>query len=333
MKYKYIYNSLVVFAALLVCSSCNNKLDEEQYEQYISFKAPTSNSTVAQIRLKYRGDTIVHYKLPLIVSGTTGNTKDLDVHVGIDSDTLRIYNHEHFYEREDLYFKQMEFPLFEIPNSVVHITAGQSSGLMDIQFNLKGLDLSDKWLLPLVVEDDPSYNYKSHPRLGYNNALLWITPFNDYSGEYGTTNLSVYTENSDKPIVESKRTAHVVNENSVFFYAGVITENRKDRRFFKIIATFTPTSEEEGTITLTSENPELKLEVIGQPIYKIKKEMDNERPTLLRKTTTISNLEYKFEDPLETPGYTLKYKAKGSMSLQRNINTAIPDEEYAIEWE
>lgn len=330
MKYKEIYLCIGMLAAFLMNSSCNDDWDKEQYVQYVAIKAP-ANSTVTQIRLKFRKDSLSLYRLPLIVSGSTMNEKDLDVHVGVDNDTLAIYNQEHFYNRTDLYFRQLDPAFYEIPNSVVRIAAGECQGLLNINFSFKGLDLSDKWVLPLIVEDDPSYNYQSHPRKDYNNALLWITPFNDFSGTYGSTNISVYTEKSDKPIVANTRESYVVDDRSIFFYAGATKETRADRKFFKIIATFNAETDSTGTVSLVAENPELNLEVIGQPSYYITKVMDTSRPSLLRRTVTI-NMEYKYEDPLETPDYIMKYRVKGTMSMQRNINTLIPDEEYSIEW-
>lgn len=331
MKHKSIYLCLIAVATLFTWSACNDEWNDEQYEQLVCLKAPTSNSTVTQIRLKYRGDSISLYKLPVIISGTQMNKKELDVHIGLDPDTLDIYNKEHYYERKDLYFRLLDPSFYEISNPVVHIPAGACQGLMNIKFKLQNLDLVDKWILPLIVKDDPSYNYKSHPRKDYNNALLWITPFNDYSGTYGTTNLSIYTDKSEKPIVLSTRESYVVNENSIFFYAGTTKETRLDRRFFKIIATFNAETDSTGTVSLQAENPDLKLEVTGKPTYYITRIMDSARPNLLRRTLTM-NLEYKYEDPLETAGYIVKYRAKGTMSLQRNINTQIPDEEFAIEW-
>ncbi len=318
-------------AAWMLGASCNDDWDTEQYTQYVSLKAPSNNSTVAQIRLKYRQDTLSRYRLPLIVSGSTMNQKDLDVHVVLDKDTLEIYNKEHYYNRTDLYFHQLDPAYYTIANSTVHIPAGECQGYLDIDFNFENLDLSDKYVLPLVIKDDPSYNYQSHPRKDYNNALLWITPFNDFSGTYGSTNLSVYTEKSNKPIITSTRESYVVDANSIFFYAGATQETRPDRKFFKVFARFNPETDESGTVTLYTDNPDLKLNVIGTPTYKITSVMDNSRPSLLRRTVTIQ-MEYTYEDPLETPDYTVKYSVKGSMSMQRNINTLIPDEEYAIEW-
>lgn len=325
----YLLGSILVI--LVICNSCNDEWKDEQYMQYACLKAP-AGGTVTQIRVKYKGDNTTLYQLPVTISGTTANIKDRDVYVILDPDTLDIYNKEHYYNRTDLYYRLLDKSFYDIPNPVVHIPKGKQSGLLDIQFKFKDLDLVDKWMLPLVIEDNPSYNYQSHPRKDYNNALLWITPFNDYSGTYGATNLSVYTETSTQPIIVDTRASYVVDENSIFFYAGVTKEERKDRKFFKIIATFSAETESKGKVSLEAAYPDiLNLKVIGQPTYEIVKMMDSSRPSLLRKTITIS-MQYTFEDALETPGYTTKYSAKGTMSLQRNINTLIEDEEFAIEW-
>ena len=191
--YNILFVQFCAVCVLLATISCSEKWGREQYEQYVSFKAPVDSSTVTRIRVKYKdGGTL--YRLPLLVSGTTVNNRDLNVHTAVDSDTLRIYNIEHFgEERQDLWFKEIEPSRFSF-EPVTLIPAGEVSSLIDIKFDFNGLDFSDKWILPLIIEDDPSFNYRSNPRLGYNNALLWMTPFNDYSGTYQATALNVYVE-------------------------------------------------------------------------------------------------------------------------------------------
>ena len=329
MKKTFIYS--LFLGLLFVMTGCNDSYVKEQYFQKVSFKTPTS--TVTRIRLKYRKDSASVYRLPLIVSGTTKTTKDIHAHVGLDIDTLAIYNQEHFYDRHDLYFQQLEDKFYDIPSTEVCIPAGKSTGLMDIHFNFKGLDLSEKWVLPLKVLDSPDYDYQSNTRKNCNNALLWITPFNDYSGSYGVTTLSVYLDGNANPIVEDKREGYVVDENTIFFYAGAIKENRPDRRRFKLYATFQPMDDKSGTIKLVSDNPDIQLKVAGQPTYEIQEMADTYKPYLIRRSLTIRDLDYTFVDPWENPNHVANYHVKGSMTLQRNINTTIPDEEYAIEWE
>lgn len=340
MKCKYI---CMAAALVLAVSACDKVWEEEQYEQYVSFKAPVDNTTVTRIRVKYNSEG-TPYNLPLLVSGTTVNSRDLVVHVGVDSDTLAVYNREHFGEgRKDLWYQEMPASRYAF-NPVIHIPAGEISSLMKIVFDFNGLDFSENWLLPLKVEDDTSYNYQSNPRLNYNNALLWITPFNDYSGAYQATSLNVYANGNNNKLNLSTRSAHVINEHSVFFYAGAIEENREDRKLFKIKATFHPDENfvpEEGSdktgqgiVTLEAMNniAGLDFRLNGQPTYTVTENMDSEKPVLMRRVVTISNISYTFNDTKETPGMPVSYRVTGSMSLQRNINTIIPDEEFAIEW-
>ena len=69
MKKKNI--SLLLVTLLVMLSSCSEFYSDEQYEHYVSFKAPTS--TVSRIRLKYRKGQPSPYRLPLIVAGSTMN--------------------------------------------------------------------------------------------------------------------------------------------------------------------------------------------------------------------------------------------------------------------
>ena len=231
-----------------------------------------------------------------------------------------------------MYYKQLPENFYSIPNYDIHIPTGECQALMDINFNFNGLDLSEKWVLPLIIKDDPSYNYTSHPRKNFNNALLWITPFNDFSGNYGTTALNVFPEDTNKPLVVDTREAYVVDENTIFFYAGAIKEKRTDRRKFKIYATFNqdPDDKMKGTVELRAENPNIEFESKKQATYEISEMMDASRPALMRRTVTIRELNYTFVDPWETQGYTAHYRVEGSMTMQRNINTLIDDEEFTV---
>lgn len=342
MKSTYIYVCAVLLTTLLLGTSCNDKWNDEQYVQLVSFKAPESDNNVSRIRLKYRDDSI-HYRLPLIVSGTMVNQRDLDVHVGLDTDTLLAFNLTNFGEgREDLWYKELDDSRY-VFTPVTRIPAGECTALVDIQFDFRGLDFSENWMLPLVVQDDPSYNYHSHPKLGFNNALLWLTPYNDYSGTFQTTALSVYANHSDQRLTVSTREAYVVDEKSVFFYAGAIDAGRPDRKYFKVKATFHPDETfvpeqgsievKKGTVTLEAMNPidGMEFTINSTPTYVVTEIMDTERPTLMRRVTTINNIKYTFYDPRESNAPVF-YEVNGTMSLQRNINTTIPDEEFAIIW-
>ena len=312
--------------------SCNSEWDEEQYEQYISFKAPVGDKGVTDIYVRYKQGGEATYRLPMIVSGSLPNGKDRTVHIAVDTDTLDILNAARF-GREDLYYVALESNRYAFP-STVDIPAGTFSTLLDITFNLDNIDLVKKWVLPLSIADDPSYNYEGHPRKNYAKALLRVLPFNDYSGTYSTTAMQVYIKNRDGSIDKSEaiptttRTAYVVDENTVFFYAGAMDEDLIDRDKYKIKFHFEPDGEK--LVKITSDNDKIKLNQLKETSYTIAEVPDVTRPYLLHRYVTFS-VDYEFVD-YTSANEEIPYYVTGVLTLERNINTQIPDEDQAIEW-
>lgn len=327
------YSYLTLVAALTLCSSCNEEWKDEQYEQYVSFKAPISDKGYTQINVRYKEDGKVTYKLPVVVSGTTINSSDLAVHVGVDPDTLKVLNRERFGTRTDLYYRELDAKCYDF-SETVNIPAGSCTSELNIDFSLNDLDLVDKWVLPLTIKDDPSYNYQSNLRKNYRKALLRVMPFNDYSGSYSTTAMKTYFLNADggwnadEPMVTSNRTAFVVDENTVYFYAGLVDEDLVERARYKVYVTFN----ENKSLTLTAEDPAINFQLSGDanPVYSVVESMDATRPYLKHRYTTL-RLIYTFDDITSAP-VPIRYIVMGSLTLERNINTQIPDEDQAIEW-
>jgi hypothetical protein len=324
-----LYDLLLVPAMLVLCVSCNREWTEEQYEHYISFKAPVGDNGVSQVSVRYKSNGYVTYQLPLIVSGSTANDKDITVHLAVDSDTLRQLNIERFQNRTDFYYKEISEQYFEMPETV-NIRAGENTALIAIDFSLSGINLTDKWVLPLTIADDPSYGYQSNPRKYYGKALLYVTPFNDYSGTYGGTALKTYFKGNEDgaALVKNEIPVYVVDENTVFFYAGTVDENRIDRGNYKIFATF---NYETKSVALRADDPNINFKT-SDPTFSIKETMDATRPYLLHRYLTISGIEYEYTDYTIVPGQKIDYVVRGVMSMERKINTQIPDEDQAIEW-
>lgn len=331
MRKIYIY--LIILVATTLCSSCNNEWEDEQYESYISFKAPVNADTgVTDIYVRYKEDGKVTYRLPIIVSGSNTNQKDMDIHVAIDLDTLETLNRERFSTREELWYEALERNKFEFPE-IVHISAGSNVALLNIDFKLNDLNMVNKWILPLTIVDNTSYNYQSHPRKNYAKALLKVIPFNDYSGSYSTTTMEVYIKNQDgsfdkKPLTTNTRTAYVVDENTIFFYAGLMGEELDQRETYKIYMHF---DEENMTVDITAPHKEeiyFKNNVI--PNYSVAEIMDSTRPYLMHRYVSFT-IDYDFADVTSAPE-PIYYKVQGTMMLERNFNKQIPDEDQQIEW-
>lgn len=326
---KKTYIQLWLLSLLLICGGCNDEWKDEQFENFISFKAPLGSEGVSNIYVRYKSDQKTSFQLPLIVSGSAINNKNMSVHIGIDSDTLSVLNFERFQNREDFYYRKLNDQYFSMP-STVEVKAGENTALMTIDFTLKDIDMVDKWVLPLAIKEDASNNYIANPRKHYRKALLRINPFNDYSGTYSGTALKTSMEGyeNETPIVKSEIKSYVVNENTIFFYAGNIDEERQDRRNYKIYATFNAT----GGVSFRADNPNIKLNVNKDASYTISEQMDAVRPYLLRRYISINNIDYKFTDYTMVPNVDINYKVSGSLTLQRRLNTEIPDEDQSIEW-
>ena len=88
-----IYYPLLAVLMVLFCAACNEEWTDEQYEHYVSFKAPMNYAKgVTDIYVKYKPNGMVTYQLPLIMSGSTMAGSDTEVQVAIDSDTLKSIN-------------------------------------------------------------------------------------------------------------------------------------------------------------------------------------------------------------------------------------------------
>ena len=295
IKWKNMKNYIVYFILLLtlvLTGACNNEWVEEVYVQNVGLKAPVNSKGVTDVYLRYRANGEVTYRLPVIVGGSTMNERDLDVAIDVDP--------------------------------------GECQGLFDIKFKFNGLDLVDKWVLPLTILDGDSYD--ANPRKNYRKALLRVMPFNDYSGSYGANNMFVYMMDNTSAMVSSTRTLHVVSENQCFFYAGIISEELKDRDKYKIVLTFN----EDGTLTAEPADPTnaMNFQLIGDaPTYTTSMSLDEVTPYLEHHFTTIY-MSYTYDDvtTYEDKDIVVPCRAEGSMLMERKVNSLIPDTDQAIQW-
>ena len=73
------------------------------------------------------------------------------------------------------------------------------------------MELDEKYVLPLTIEEDPSYIQNKYK--GRYKALLGVNLFNDYSGTYNTTLMNIYIEGTTSdPAKVDTRVARVVDE-------------------------------------------------------------------------------------------------------------------------
>lgn len=328
MKIKRYINILsVVLVTALLSTSCNDEWKDEIYKQEIGLKSILNDRGVANVYLRYTANGEITYHLPVIVGGSLLPAHDLDVQIAVDNDTLADLNEARWKRRTDLYYKQLEEQYYELPTpSVCHIPAGTCEGGYDIKFKFEGLNLVEKWVLPLTVVDGD--NYKGNPRKDYRKAILRIMPFNDYSGSYSATAMDIFLESNDRAFHDEQRTLFVVSENQCFFYAGGIDEELIEREKYKIILTFN----EDGSITGSAPDPDIEFQMQGSPRFTTHMKPDDIIPYLEHHYTTLY-LEYTYKD-VTTYGkdHPISYRVKGSYLMERKINSLIPDNDQAIQW-
>ena len=119
------YTLLVSFLSLAVFTGCNDEWEDEQFAHYVSFKAPINNNGVTRIYVRQTEDGKITYRLPILVSGSTLNDRDFDVHIAVDADTLVDLNIARFSNREDLYYIELGEQHYSFPETV-HVNAGEN---------------------------------------------------------------------------------------------------------------------------------------------------------------------------------------------------------------
>jgi len=331
---KYIYYLLLAVFAAMCCVSCNNEWEDEQYKYLASFKANPNTLGVTPIYVRYKSQGKVTYQLPLIISGSNLNPKDQTIHVGLDPDTLAVLNKEGFGHRDELYFRQLGTTYYTMPESVT-IPAGESTSTIPIEFSLNDLDQTYKWLLPLKILDDASYDYKVNPHKYFQRAMLYVNPFNDYSGKYSGTLMKMFLlPDTETALTMTQIKTYVVDEETIFFYAGLRDEDYLDRKQYKIFVKFTEEriDIQKKKLEVYTDNPLINFVSVGEPYYTMDESMD-ETKVYLKKIFINIGLSYTFEDYTSTPGTPIKYSVSGTMGMERRLNTLIPDEDQQIEWD
>lgn len=343
---------LTLFGVFAFCFACNDEWKDELYTQMVSFKAPI-NTDVTYLYLKYKTDGVVTYNLPVLISGSRTNNRDFNVKIGVDNDTIQNLNTYLYSNRMDLYYHQLAEKHYEFSSDYCHVPAGSDKALFPINFNFSGIDLTEKYVLPVTIESDDSYIMNTYK--GRNKALLWVRPFNDYSGSYTSSGLNVFygTSATGSAMTAVTRTAQVVDENTIFWYAGVTEELSVNRGNYKIYCEFLePTVDSlidpdtnlpnglikaDGELRLYSEgSAELGFEVkssveIPSPHYTITETWDPDRPYVIIRNITMW-LEYVYKDYTSSPNIQFDYYCKGTMTMPRNINTLVPEDMQANYW-
>jgi hypothetical protein len=331
---KSLINLLITFIVVYTFHSCNNEWKDEQYEKYVSFVRSGYTETYLNTNTP---DGIVHYKIPIEVSGSTANDRNVTVEVALDTDTLDAHNITEFFTRTDLYFRLLDEQHYTFPNgTTIVIPAGKEVGHLDVDFRIGDLDLVEKYILPLKITATSEYIIS--PKKHYKRTLMRIIPFNYFSGTYSAAAASVTAEGNSEQTSMATREMRYVSDSTVFFYAGLCEEDARDRATYKVRTTINP----DHTITFTADNPNIEFTPILEEmdkgkltkrcVWTLDEKMDALQPYLSIRTLTM-DIKYTYLD-ISNPYYKVKYTVKGYYTLERRRNTQIPEEDQQeiFEW-
>lgn len=316
---KKIY--LLLLSGLLLGASCTKEWTQELYVKEVSFV----KSGVVNVYAKYKSQGgLVTVKVPVVLSGSNGNRDDIEVTIAIDKDTLDNLNFDRFRLRQDLYFHELPEANYSFKSMTTTIPNGSVQGYFELDLKLEGLDLINKYILPVKIVSTSRNNVSK--RRWFSKSLMQIIPFNDYSNRYSNAGLiwnRDVPQNNQTALTIPHRTAWVVDEYTVFFFAGNTDEEAYDRAKYKIMARFNP----DSTVTLTA--PDAAINFSQQRgSYSISKRMDEVQP-YLEKTYITMNLEYWYSD-ITNPAFPINYRFVGPLTLERVRNIQIPDEDQQV---
>lgn len=312
----------LILAAAVISIGCNKEWTEELYTQEVSFV----KSGVVTVYAKYKNSGgLVPVKVPILLSGTTGNSEDIEVEIGIDKDTLTDLNFDRFRLRSDLYFTELPEANYAFKSMKTTIPSNSLQGHFDLDLKMEGMDMIDKYILPLKITNSSKRNVSSYR--WFKKSLMQIIPFNDYSGSYSNAGLMWdrdISENGQTALSVASRTTWVVDENSVFFFAGITEEEAFNRAAYKVIATFNA----DSTVTLTAPNPDINFSQ-QRGTYTVSKRMDEVQP-YLEKTYITMNIEYWYSD-ISNPAFPINYRFSGPLTLEKVRNIQIPEEDQQVQ--
>lgn len=312
---------LIILAGLLCGLGCTKEWTRELYVKEVSF---VKNGVVRlNAMYKSQGGTVT-LKVPVALSGSTDNKEDIAVTIALDRDTLTNLNFDRFRLREDLYFQELPAVNYDFTSLTTTIPAGSLQGYFDLNLKMEGLDLINKYILPVKIVATSKNNVS--PRRWFSKSLMQIIPFNDYSGRYSNAGLiwnRDVPQNNQTALTTPYRTAWVVDENTVFFFAGNIDEEAYDRAKYKVIASLNA----DSTVTLSA--PDASINFAQQRgTWSLSKRKDEVQP-YLEKTYITMNLEYWYSD-ITNPDFPINYRFTGPLTLEKVRNTQIPDEDQQV---
>ncbi len=297
----------MILALPFICFSCQDDLDEEQFEKFILLVKNGYN----EYNIEFTESGKVTLPLSVGINGTSTNDKDIKVRIGLAPDTLRGYNKDKFKEETSLYnimFPKENFTLMPT-DSTITIQKGNEHATFYIELTDLN-NLSNKYaeyILPISIKETSNYGIAKDD---HSKILMKIIFSNSFSGVY-TGNGKVSEKDGGDTDIGTK-TLYAVNFNECFTYAGNIDPRNPDRDKYIVHIKI----DENDNVTMSAPNPDIELNLESSSVEFTYGTDPNDKRKLI--ITTLIKLKYHYKD-LTTPDFPLQMTFNGSLSNTREV--------------
>lgn len=319
----FICTALVALSLL----SCSDEVAEGPTPQ-VAFAVRPDAEGLVEASAKYHDGTQLSYTQTLYTYGGVTSPKPFSVSVAADATLLEATNTRLFGNDTSLYYRLLDASRYSFPANV-EFQADSIVSRLRIDFNLKGLDQSKTWVLPLKITANNDI------RAERQQILLKIVPTNDYSGIYEISKIDIealpYDDDSGyKPhsTVGTSQRVYAVDETTVYFYAALLSDTDRHRDSYKVYARINPTTK---TFTMWADNKDINFKPADRLTYTVTEQTDANIPGLIHRFYKPA-IEYTYNDITQHPGHRIPYRVKTTPVLEKKIETLATQPDFSTGW-
>lgn len=299
--------TLIILALPFICFSCQDDLDDEQFEKFVLLVKNGYN----EYNIEFTESGKVSLPLSVGINGTSKNNEDIKVRIGLDADTLKGYNKDKYKDETSLYNEIFPLGNFSLTpaDSTITIQSGHEHAAFTVELtNLNALpDKYAEYILPLSIKDASGYRIAKDD---HSKILMRIIFSNSFSGVY--TGAGKVKEDGGGETDIGTKTLYAVNFNECFTYAGNIDPRNPDRDKYIVHIKI----DENENVTMSAPNPEIELNLQSSSVEYTYGTDPNDKRKLI--VTTLIKLKYQYKD-LTTPEFPLQMTFDGSLSNTRTV--------------
>lgn len=308
---KYLHTALLLLTSWLIVS-CNDELEEELFHKF----SYITHSGWQDYKLEVNDDNTAILPIYFGVNGTSGNEQNIQISIGLDTDTLAAYNKEKYKNQENLYYQLLPEGTYSFDAESYTIPKGDLKAGAYITLDLNKIkeigSLYNDYVLPLQILS--SVGEPMGPSK-YTKVLAHIQFENDFSGSY--TGKGVVTQKNTSYTTEVTSTElFAINNTTCYMFVGEKTRtNTEDYLHYVIELTKDPVTE-QLSVRAGDHTDGLNF-VIKSAIIERKYNMNYNDNRYYTEVTTIK-IQYEYTDSTN-PVDKLEMSFDGSFSMSRDV--------------